>query len=139
MSKAQVSASSFGALKEKFLFHRYITGLQAEDIKNRWLQILLNRMGRMSDTTQLKTIRELSESGALEMAAIIGIPMPRENLISTISISQALGVPGEGLQSSLGDRATSNPFKETGELLEAIEHVQRYFREHQIKPSTEGG
>jgi hypothetical protein len=139
MSKAQASASSFGALKEDFLFHRYITGLHAENIKNRWLQILLNRMGRMSDTPLLKTIRELSESGALEMAAIIGIPMPGENLISTISIPQAFGVPGEGLQSSLGDRATCNPVKETGELLEAIEHIERHFRGRQIKPTTEGG
>ena len=138
MSKAQASASSFGALKEEFLLHKYIAGLQAENIKNRWLQILFNRMGRMSDNMLLKTIRELSESGALEMAAIIGIPMPGENLISSISIPQ-FGLPGEGLQSSLGHRATSNPVKEIGELLEAIEHVERYFSEHKIKPSTEGG
>ena len=83
----------------------------------------------------LKTIRELSESGALEMAAIIGIPMPGGNRISTISSQQAFGLPAEGLQSSLGDRATSHPVKKMGELLEAIEHVERYFREHGIKPS----
>jgi hypothetical protein len=135
MSKAQASASSFRALKEEFFLHKYIARLQAENIKNRWLQILLNRMGRMSDTMLLETIRELSGSGALEMAAIIGISLPGENLISTISIQQ----PGEGLQSSLGHRATSNPFKETGELLEALEHIGRYFSEHQFKPSTEGG
>ena len=136
MSKAQASASSFGALKEDFLLHKYIAGLQAENIKNRWLQILLNRMGRMSDTPLLKTIRELSESGALEMAAIIGIPMPGGNRISTISFQQALGLPQEGPQSSLGDRATSNPFQRIGNVLEAIEHLERYFRERQIKPST---
>jgi hypothetical protein len=135
MSKAQASASSFGALKEEFLLHKYIAKLQAENIKNRWLQILLNRMGRMSDPTLLKTIRELSGCGALEMAAIIGTPLPGETLMPTISIQQ----PGEGLQSSLGHCATSNPWKETGELLEAIEHVQRHFTEHRIKHSTEGG
>jgi hypothetical protein len=138
MSKAQASASSFGALKEEFLLHKYIAGLQAENIKNRWLQILFNRMGRMSDNMLLKTIRGLNESGALEIAAIIGIPMPGENLISTVSIPQAFGLPGEGLRSSLGSRATSNPVKKTGELLEAIEHLERYFSEHQIKPSTDG-
>ena len=139
MSKARASTSPFGALKEEFLLNRYIAGLQAENIKSRWLQILFNRMQRMSDNSLLKTIRELSESGALEMAGIIGIPMPGENPISTISIQQALGLPGEGLQSSLGHRATSNPVKKIGELLEAMEHIERYFSEHQIKPSTEGG
>ena len=83
MSKAQASASSFGALKEEFLLSRYIAGLQAENIKTRGVQILFNRMERMSDDMLLKTIRELSESGALEMAAIIGIPMPGGNRIST--------------------------------------------------------
>jgi hypothetical protein len=96
-------------------------------------------MGRMSDDTLLKTIRELSESGTLETAAIVGIPMPGGNRSSTISFQQAFGLPGEGLQYSLGHRGTSNPVKQMGELLEAIEHIERYFREHQIKPSTEGG
>jgi hypothetical protein len=73
------------------------------------------------------------------MAAIIGIPMPGENRISTISIQQAVGLAGEGLQSSSGHRAMANPVKKIGELLEAMEHVERYFSEHQIKPSTEGG
>jgi hypothetical protein len=132
MSKAQASASSFGALKEEFLLNRYIAGLQAATIKNRGLQILFNRMERMPDNMLLKTI-------ALEMAAIIGIPMPGENRISTISIQQAFGLPGEGLQSSLGHRATSNPVKKIGELLESMEHIERYFRERQIKPSMEGG
>jgi hypothetical protein len=113
--------------------------LQAENIKNRGLQIIFNRMERMSDNMLLKTIRELSESGALEKAAIIGIPTPGGNRISTISIQQALGLPGEGLQSSLGHRATSNPVKDIGELLEALEHINSYFSEHPIKPRTEGG
>jgi hypothetical protein len=69
MSKAQAS-SSFGALKEEFLLSRYIAGLQAENIKNRGLQIIFNRMQGMSDNMLLKTVRELSESGALEMAAL---------------------------------------------------------------------
>jgi hypothetical protein len=135
MSKGQASVSSFGALKEEYLLNRYFAGLQAENIKNRGGQILLNRMDRMSDHTLLKTIREC-ESGALEMAAIIGIPM-RER-ISTISIQQAFGLSGEGLQSSLGRCATSKPVKKIGHLLEVIEHLERYFREHPIKPSTEG-
>ena len=46
MSKAQASGSSFGALKEEFLLNRYIAALHAENIKNRGLQILFNRMER---------------------------------------------------------------------------------------------
>jgi hypothetical protein len=46
MSNAQASGSSFGALKEEFLLNRYIAALQAENIKNRGLQILFNRMER---------------------------------------------------------------------------------------------
>jgi hypothetical protein len=146
MSKARVStqasASLFGALKEEFLLNKYVSGSQTDNIRNRGLQILFNRMERMSDNMLLKTIRELSEIGALDMAAIIGIPMPGENRISTISIQQAFGLPGEGLQSSLGHGAMSNPVKEIGELLEAIEHIKRHFKEKaplQIKPSSEGG
>jgi hypothetical protein len=137
MSNAQASGSSFGALKEEFLLNRYIAALQAENIKNRGLQILFNRMERMSDNILLKTVRELSKSGALEMAAIIGIPKPGGDRISTNSIQQAFGLSGEGLQSSC--RATSNPVKRLGDVLEAIEHLQRYFKEHPIKPRSEGG
>ena len=126
MSKAQAFASSFGALKEEFLLSRYIAGLQAENIKTRGVQILFNRMERMSDDMLLKTIRELSESGALEMG------------ISTISVRPAFGLPVEGLQSSLGYRPTPNQVKKMGELLEAMEHVERYFEEHQIRPGTKG-
>jgi hypothetical protein len=138
MSKAQASAS-FGALKEEFLLNRYIAGLQAENIKKRGLQILFNRMERMSSNMLLKTIRELSGSGALEMAAIIGIPMPGGNRISTMSVQQAFGLPGEGPQSSLEHRATFNPVQKIGYVLEAIEHLERYFKENGIKPRTEGG
>jgi hypothetical protein len=90
----------------------------------------------MSDNMVLKTIRELSESGPPEMAAIIGIPLPGGN--STISAQQAVDPLGEGLRSLLGHQATSNPFKTAGELLESLEHIERHFRERRIKPSTEG-
>jgi hypothetical protein len=138
----QASASLFGALKEEFLLNRYVSGSQAANIKNRGLQILFNRMERMSDNMLLKTIKELSEIGALDMAAITGIPMPGENRISTSSIQQAFELPGERLRSLLGPHATSNPVKQTGEVLEALEHIERHFKERappQIKPSTEGG
>jgi hypothetical protein len=139
MSKVRASASSFGELRGDFLLNRYIARLQAENIKNRVLQILVNRMECMSDNMVLKTIRELSESGALEMAAVIDIPTPGENRISTIPTQQAFGLPGKSLLSSLGHRVTGNPVKKMGELLEALEHIERHFREREMKPGTEGG
>jgi len=45
-------------------------------------------------------------------------------------------LPGGGSQSALGSRTASNPFKDTGMLLEAIEHVSAHFRDkvaHQIE------
>jgi len=57
---------------------------------------------------------------------------------ATISIRPAFGLPVEGLQSSIGHRPTPNQVKKMGELLEAMEHVERYFKEHQIKPGTKG-
>jgi hypothetical protein len=59
-----------------------------------------------------------------------------------VSIQQAFGLPGGGSQPSLGDRSTSNPVKDTGMLLEAIEHAAGFFRDkatHQIEHSREGG
>jgi hypothetical protein len=125
---AQVSASSFGALKEEFLLNRYVAASQAENNRNRVLRILFSRIERMSDNMLFKT-RELSEIGALDMAAITGVPMPGGNRTSTISIQQAFGLPGGGSQPTLGDRPASNPFKDGFLLLEALGHVQRYFRD----------
>jgi hypothetical protein len=129
-------ARSFDALKEDFLLQRYLAVLQAENIRNRVLRILYNRLERMSDDVLLKSIR-LSESGTLDMAPITGVAMPGGN--RTISIQEAFGLPGGGSEPSWGDRPASNPFKQMGQLLEAIEHVERHFKERQIKPSTEGG
>jgi hypothetical protein len=137
MGRAQAFAFSFGALKEEFLLKRYIARLQAENIKNQGHQILSNRMERMSDNMVLKTIK-LSESTALEMAAIIDIPTPEGNRISTISAQQAVEPLGEHLKSLLG-YAPSNPFKTAGELLEALEHIEHHFKGRQIKLGTEGG
>jgi len=44
-----------------------------------------------------------------------------------MSVQQAFGLPGEGPQSSLEHRTTSNPVQRMGNVLEAIEHLERYF------------
>jgi hypothetical protein len=157
MSEAQVSASSViaaalsleralevyhrdkdrrslvGALKEQLA--RYAAASQAENNRNIGLRILFNQMAHMPDDMLLETFKKLSEIG-LDMAALTGVPMP-----ATISIKQALGLPAGGPQSSLGGRTALNP-KDTGLLLEAIEHAAHFFRDKaplQIERSREGG
>jgi hypothetical protein len=128
MSKARVSAqtpvSSFGALEEEFLLHRYLAASQAENIRRRGLRILYLRMERMSDFTLLKAIREFSESGAPDMAAITGVAMPGENLTS---ILQELGL------------TTSNPYKDAGLLLEATELAAQYLTKNKAHLQTKEG
>jgi hypothetical protein len=65
--------SLLGALKEQFLLDRLVAASQAENTRNLGLQILFNRMEHMSDKMLLKTIRMLSEIGALDLTAIAGI------------------------------------------------------------------
>ena len=114
---SRVSASSFAALNERFQLHRYLAASQAENVRNRGLRILANRMDdRMSNNAVLKTIRAWREGGAPDVAAITGVLIPGGNRTSTLSI-QALGLPG-----------VSNP-KDLGLLLEAIELAAPHFRD----------
>ena len=115
MSEVQSSAS-IGALKARFQLHKYLAAAQAENHKNRGLQILLNRMDRLSDSMVLKTVRQLGKSRALDMVAITGVPIPGGNPTSTISIQERFGLPGV------------NTEKDVGFLLEAIDHAAAFFR-----------
>jgi hypothetical protein len=63
------------ALKEQFLLMRLVASSQAENTRNLGLQILFNRMERMSDKMLLKTVRVLSEIGAQELTAVTGVPV----------------------------------------------------------------
>jgi hypothetical protein len=94
--------SLLSALKEQFLLNRFLAASQAENNRNLALRILFGRMEQMSDAMLLKTIKELSEIGALDMSVVMGVQMP-ENRSSTVSIQQAFGLPGGGSQPSLGD------------------------------------
>jgi hypothetical protein len=89
-------------------------------------------MERMPGDMLLKTIRELSEIGALDMVVL----MPGE---TPISIQQASGLPRGGSQPSLGDRQASLSVKEKGQLLESLEHIAHHFKEkaqRQNQPKT---
>ena len=99
-----------GALKEQFLLNRLVAASQAENTRKLALQILFNRMERMSDKILLKTIRMLSEIGALDLTAIAGTPVTGRQT--------RVGLPGGGSQPSLGDRSTSNLVKHAAMLME---------------------
>ena len=109
--------SLLGALKEHFLLNRYVAASQAEKNRNLALQILFNRMERMSDKMLLKTVRVLSEIGAQELTALTGAPLSGGRT-PTFSIQ----IPGGGSQPS-GDRSTSSLVKHTATLMEPYEQI----------------
>ena len=64
------------AMRDQFRLNRMDASSQAENDRDLALQILSIRMESMSDNMLLRTIRELSEIGALELAAVAGTPVP---------------------------------------------------------------
>ena len=106
------------ALKEQFLLNRYVAASQAEKNRNLALQILFNRMERMSDKMLLRTVRVLSDIGARELTAVTGVPVSggRTPMFS-------IPIPGGGSQPSLCDRSTSNLVKHTAMLMEPYEQI----------------
>lgn len=133
------------ALKEQFLVSRYNAASQSE--KNRYvgLSILFERMHKMSDNMLLRTIRELSEIGVLDLQSIVG-PIGTKGG-SLVSINQAFGLGGnrDNLQLGPSSSTETNPIKDAGNLLEALEHIAAHFRdrpmltiEDQSKPDVKG-
>jgi hypothetical protein len=62
---------------------------------------------------------------------------PRLHETPMVHIPQAFRLPGGGSQPSLGERSVSNPVKDAGMLLEALEHVNAYMRDKATR--QEGG
>jgi hypothetical protein len=106
------------ALKEQFLLNRYIAASQAEKNRTLALQILINRIERMSNKKLLKIVRVLSEIGARELTAVTGVPVSggRTPMFS-------IQIPRGSSRPSLGDRSTSNLVKHTAILMEPYEQI----------------
>jgi len=64
------------AMRDQFRLNRMGASSQAEDDRELALQILCNRMEGMSDNMLLRTIKELGEIGARDLAAVTGTPVP---------------------------------------------------------------
>jgi len=121
------------AVKDQFLLNRLVASSQAENARDLAVQILRDRMSRMCNSTLLKTVKVLSDAGAQDLTAATGTPVPTGRT-PMVSIQQAYGLPGGGFQPWLGNGTTSNPVKDTGLLLEAVEHAAAYFRDKTIHP-----
>jgi hypothetical protein len=136
MSELQIldRRSLLNGLKEQFLSNRDVATSKAENNRNQALRILFNRMDRMSDNGLLKTIKDLSEIGALDLTALTGIRV-LEGRPPKVSIQQAFGLSERGSQPSLGERPASNPVKETGDLLEALELIKWHMESKGTHPT----
>ena len=86
----------------------------------------------IAESMLLKTVRVLSEIGALDLTAVTGTTVPVSEP-PMVSIQQAFRLPEGGSQTSLGDGSTSNLVKD---LLEVHEHITAHLRDkatHQIE------
>jgi hypothetical protein len=124
------------AVKEQFLLSRLAAASKAEAARDLAIQVLQEKMEHMPDTMLLKTIKVLSEAGAPDLTTLTATPVPRGRA-PMVSIQQAFGFPGGGSQSSLGDRTASNPIKEAGMLVEAVERITSRLRDEATQQEGE--
>jgi hypothetical protein len=110
--------SLLSRVKDELLLHRHDATSESESKRNLALRILFNQMERMPDAMVPKAIGRLGEIGALEVTAATETLVPEHQTLMD-AIQEALGHFRRGSQPSSG---TSNPVKDTGLLLEAIEH-----------------
>jgi hypothetical protein len=121
-----------GALKEQFLVSRYNNASQAEKTRYLGIQILFERMHKMSDNMLLKTIRELAEIGVIDLQSVTGMALGARGGSSLVNINQAFGLggpPRDTLQLGASRSTETNPIKDTGNLLEALEHIAEHFKD----------
>jgi hypothetical protein len=116
------------ALRDRFLIARYDSAALVEKNRLAASEILIGRMPKMSDNMLIKTIETLSQVGAVDMTSITGSGKSPLN-----AVQQNLGIPSQGGRVSI----KGNPVKDTGQLLEALEHIAAHFREKTIELQAE--
>jgi len=103
------------AFRDQFLAMRSNAAVEIEKGRLKAIEVLIDRMPRMTDMQLLKTIQSLSEITAVDLIAATKTgPGPLVNVQQNLGISMTQG--------------GSNPVRQTGELLEAIEHIANHFR-----------
>jgi hypothetical protein len=118
-------SSLLNALKEKLL-KAHVSTAPAENNRIQAVRILSNQMARMPDDMLLKTIREVSKVAALDMTAETDA-LAAEGPMA--AIQKIFCLLRESSQPPLEDSPASL-YKEGFLLLEAIEHVERYFKDN---------
>jgi len=128
------------ALRDQFLMNRLVASSKVEAIRDHSLNVLFGRVDKMSDPMLMRLVEKLSSMGALDLETFMGGgggggpggggPMGnRSGPPPMVSIQQAFGLPPNALPSSLEASGSTNPVKETGMLIEAVEHAARYLRD----------
>ncbi len=121
-------------LRDQFLINRHGAAARAEDARTLAIEVLFNRIPHMSENMLVRVIDTLAQAGAIDMQAIMGAlpdrgPMP--------SLTQQFATAGgQQLAGNLGGNAENNPVRQTGQVLEAIEHISNYLKTKTIDRRT---
>lgn len=106
------------ALRDQFLMTRFSAAVETEKSRVLALEVLSNRMASMSDGMLFRAIELLAQIGVEDLTIMTkGAPGSIALQQNNISMNEGAGIS-----------QTGNPLKETGELLEALEHIARHFR-----------
>jgi hypothetical protein len=116
------------ALRDQFLARRLDSASIAEEARLKALNVLIDKIPTMSENMLLKTIAQLSDINASDLASITGAGAKSSGPL--ISIQQS-GIPGFS-QGGSSVSLDGNPVKRTGEFLESLEHIAAYFRNKSI-------
>lgn len=105
------------ALRDQFLLTRFNAAVETEKSRILAMEVLSNRIPSMSDGALFRAIELLAQIGIEDLTLMTkGAPG------SLIALQQNISMNEGGISQ------TGNPLKETGELLEALEHIARHFR-----------
>jgi hypothetical protein len=115
------------ALREQFLITRQNSAVEMEKARLKALEVLVDRMDKMSEPMLLKTIASLSDIGGLDLTLLT----KNNNVGPMINLQQNVGISMES------KNLEGNPIKNTGELLESLEHIANHFRGRTIELKAE--
>ena len=112
-------------LRDQFLANRHLAASKVEEARVHATGILITRMESMSDSMLLRTIETLAKTSDKDLEALFGLGNKGAPMFSFV---QNNGAPQQPAL-PVGDGGTSgtNPVRQTGQVLEAIEHLSKFF------------
>ena len=103
------------ALRDQFIMMRHNAAVEVEKNKLLAMEILVNRMAKMSDAMLLRTLSLLSDIGGFDFSLL--------NKASQVGPMINMNQTNLGISVEEG-----NPIKGAGELLESLEDLANHFR-----------